>query len=316
MSERPNAAVKAEAALKDKAVDPNEGIFERDHKARGVSVVDDAEAGAIRLLMPDGVTPRTKIALVGFASSTKDLAPYSDPEWAVVGMNQLNRHIPRADAWFEIHKDYLDAVVPGTDHEAWLSGCCLPVFMTARRPQLPTSVCYPVDRLIEKFGIDYFTSTVAYMLAWAIDYIDQEVQVRLRSAPANGLLQSAWDVTGLVQSVYRQFTIGIFGIDLVVGEEYTEQRPCAEFWLGQALARDISVMIPPQSALLKQRYRYGYQMEREDLVRDSDIAKRLDYLSSEHQKHAESLMQLVGAVKELEGMRELRRLRERGASVG
>jgi hypothetical protein len=186
--------------------------------------------------------------------------------------------------------------------------------MTDRLPELPTSVRYPVTRLIAKFGLDYFTSTVAYMIAFAIDYIDQRVEARLRAAPGNGLA-SAWDVTQLAWSFYREYAIGIFGIDLIVGEEYDWQRPCAEFWLGQALARDITLVIPPQSALLKQRYRYGYQMEPDDLLRDSDIAKRVAQLTAEHQKHSEAAVQLAGALRELDTLRELRRLRERGGTV-
>lgn len=309
-----NAALKAEADLKAKGAATEQGAWQPEHPARGVSRILDAEAGSFDLLMPDGVTPRKKIALVGFASSTKGMAPFDDPEWAIVGMNQLSRHIPRGDAWFEIHKDYLDACVPGTDHDAWLRDCGLPILMTSRLPHLPTSCAYPIDRLIAKFGLDYFTSTVAYMFAWVVDYIDQRVEAQLKASPGNGLA-SAHDVVQLARSCYREWTFGVFGIDLIVGEEYTYQKPCAEFWLGQALARDITVMIPPQSALLKQRYRYGYQMAPSDLVNDVDIDKRIGQLTQEHQKHSEVVVQLVGALKELETMRELYRLRERGGSI-
>ena len=309
-----NAAVAAEQHLKAQGTATEQGLWQPDHPARGVTTILDADAGSFELLMPDGVTPRKKIALVGFASSTKDMAPFTEPEWAIVGMNQLSRHIPRADAWFEIHKDYLEACVPGTDHEAWLQTCNLPVLMTQRLPQLPTSCAYPVDRLIQKFSLDYFTSTVAYMLAWVVDYIDQRVEAHLKAAPGNGLA-SAWDVVQLQRSLYRDYSVGVFGIDLIVGEEYDWQRSCAEFWLGQLLARDVTLIIPPQSALLKQRYRYGYFMEPEDLLKDSDLSKRVAALTQEHQKHSEAAVQLVGALRELETIRELRRLRERGGTI-
>jgi hypothetical protein len=309
-----NAALKAEAELKAKAASTQDGIFQRDHVCTGVNRILDADAGAIELLMPDGVTPRKKIALVGFASSTKDMAPFADVDWAIVGMNQLSRHIPRADAWLEIHKEWNTAVVPGTDHAAWLRDCGIPVLMTDRVDGLPTSVKFPIDRLIRRFDIDYFTSTVAYMLAFTMDYIDQQVEHRLKTSPSNGLA-TAWDVTQLASTLYAEYTIGVFGIDLIVGEEYDYQRNCAEFWLGQIMARNITLMIPQQSALLKMRYRYGYFMEPDDLIKDSDIAKRVSALTIEHQKHSEAVVQLVGALRELETMRELRRLRERGGTV-
>lgn len=315
MPARQNAALKEEQLAAARGQKVGDGMDRADHPAYSAGRILDAEAGAIDLVMPDGVTPRKKIALVGFASSTKDMAPFADPEWAIIGMNQLNRHIPRrADAWFEIHRDYLDAVVPGTDHETWLRECGLPIFMVERFPQLPTSVKYPVDRLIAKYDLDYFTSTVAYMFAWATDYIDQRVEAQLKASPGNGLA-SAYDVVQLQKSFYREWSVGIFGIDLIVGEEYDWQRACAEFWLGQMLARDITVLIPKESALLKQRYRYGYLMEPNDLLKDSDISKRIGQLTAEHQKHSEAAVQLVGALKELETIRELRRLRERGGNI-
>lgn len=309
-----NAALKEEALAKARG--QKLGDMDRaDHPACGVNRIVDAEAGQIEFLMPDGVTPRTKIALVGFASSTKEHAPVGDPEWVLCGMNQLYRHLPRrVDLHYEIHKEWNTALVPGTDHAAWLRDCGIPVLMTDRLPDMPTTVRFPITRLIEKFSLDYFTSTVAYMLAFTIDYIDQQVERRLRVAPSNGLA-SAWDVAQLQRSLYREYTIGIFGIDLIVGEEYDWQKACAEFWLGHALARDIIVMIPPQSALLKQRYRYGYAMAPADLINDVDLSKRHAFLTGEHQKHSEAVVQLVGALREVETWRELYRLRERGGTV-
>src|SRR3990172_2050996 len=56
---------------------------------------------------------RRKIALVGFSSSTKDLAPFNDPDWSVWGMNQLYRHIPRLDREFDIHENWREDNVEG-----------------------------------------------------------------------------------------------------------------------------------------------------------------------------------------------------------
>lgn len=300
------------AALKEAAT--TEGGVSRSHPATGVSRIVDADAGHVEFLMPDGETPRKKFALVGFASSTREMAPFHDPEWVVMGMNQLNRHIPRADAWIEIHKEWNTAVVPGTDHTGWLRDCGIPVLMAQRIPELPTSVTFPINRLIDKFA-DYFTSTVAYMVAYFVDHIDREVESRMKDSPSNGLA-TAWDVAELQKSMYSEYTIGIFGIDLIVGEEYTWQRPCAEYHLGQALARNITVMVPPQSALLTQRYRYGFAMEPDDIIKDSDFEKRKAYLIGEHQKYHQASLEVAGALKEMDYWSELRTLRERGGKVG
>lgn len=320
------------AALKEAAAAP-QGVsvaMDKTHPALGVNRILDAEQGRVEFLMPDGVTPRKKIALVGFAASSRDMAPLDDPEWVVVGMNQLYRHLKsrkyknhlneaqdrHPDAWFEIHEAYMEAVVPGTDHEGWLRECGIPVFMTRTLPNLPTSVRFPIDRLISKFH-DYFTSTVAHMVAWAVDYIDEKVEADLKKFAAKAdSAATAWDAIRLAHELYGQWSIGVYGIDLVVGEEYTWQRPCAEFYLGQALARNIRVHIPKPSALLKQRYRYGYEMEPSDLLRDSDFERRRVQLVNQHQAVSDQMQRLIGAQEELKYLRELRDLRERGAEVG
>lgn len=320
-----NAALKAEAIAKASGINMDE-FMNKAHPCLGVNRIVDADAGTIELLSPDGVTPRKKIALVGFASSTKDMAPFNNPEWAICGMNQIYRHIHHKDAdgkpvlrhpdlHYEIHKEWNTAVVPGTDHEAWLRDCGIPVLMTDVVAGLPTSVRFPIERFIKKFDLDYFTSTVAYMLAFTVDYIDQSVERRLRESPTNGFA-TALDVLSLAKSLYAEYTIGVFGIDLIVDDEYVYQKPCAEYWLGQIMAREITLMIPKQSALLRQRYRYGYDMEPQDLIKDSDLTKRHAYLTGEHQKHSESVVQLVGAIKEIEYWTQVRKLREAGGTVG
>lgn len=310
--EKPNAALKeAQAAQAAGKAVAKDGDWEPAHPCRGINRILDAEQGTVELLMPDGVTPRKKFALVGFAGGTRSMAPFGDPEWAVVGMNQLNRHIPRADAWFEIHKEWNTAVVPGTDHEGWLRDCGLPVYMAYRVPGLPTSLGFPLPRMVEKFN-DYFTSTVAYMLAWAIDHIDRLVEDRMRDMPVTGTLA---EQNALARSLYKEYMIGLFGIDLIVGSEYFEQKPCAEFWIGQACGRGIDVAIPPQSALCTQGYRYGYEMEPQGLIRPSDFDKRRAALQAQHQEHSAQAIRFAGMLEENEYMAELMRLRSRGGSI-
>lgn len=322
------------AALKEAPASHRDEWFNFDHPCLGVNRVVDAQAGDIELLAPDGVAPRKKFALIGFSTATRGLAPLNDPAWTVVGMNQLQRHLIHAkvdengdpiknpdgtaipvlrhgDLWFEIHKEWNTAVVPGTDHAGWLAECNIPVFMTDVVDSIPTSVRFPIERYIQKFEIDYFTSTVAYMFAWAIDHIDRLVEARLRGMEGGSVIDSI----KLAQSIYAEYTIGVFGIDLIVGEEYTHQRPCAEYWLGQAMARGIELMIPEKSALLKQHYRYGYQIETEGLLRASDFGTRRHFLSLEHQKAHNRAVEMFGRLEELRNPSEDIEARERELSA-
>lgn len=303
------------AALREVPPDSSTEWLNFDHPHRGDNRIASAQDGRVELLSPDGKTERKKFALVGFSSASRNMAPLNDPDWAIVIMNQLQRHLRHAtltedgeaqhdadgklltelrhgDLHFEMHSEWNTALVPDTDYEKWLKECEIPSYMTDLHEGLPHAVRFPIERLIEKFGLDYFTSTVAYMVAWAIDHID-------------GLVQKRLDAEGkppdrdVLAALYAEYSIGIYGIDLVVAEEYEDQRPCAEYWIGQAMARNIEMVIPRQSALLTQHYRYGYQVEVDGMIRASDMAKRHAEVSAAHRSADERAIEIHGRIQEL-----------------
>ena len=292
----------------------------------GVNPTHPAKNRNIRILDAEACLiegTREKLAIVGFASATRDSAPYDDPAWDIVGLNALFRFIPRADLWADIHENWDE---PGTnpegvDYSGWMRDCGIPVLMNQVRPELPTSVRQPIERMIE-LGADYFTSTVAELIAWGI------------------------------HQGYKE--IGLWGIDLIVGTEYEVQKACAEFWLGVAHGRGVTVRLPDQCALLKHSHRYGYEKEpawkpllmsdfdgriarltkeRDQLIaklhaldgavhavitRDKWLEKPEEREAWYREQHAESLTHLQtmdGALQEVGHWRELALLRSRGASV-
>jgi hypothetical protein len=277
---------------------------------------DHPAAAHVRLLNGEtaqvdcGPTPRKKIAVCGFASSSRHLIPVTDATWEIWGMNQLYRHIPRADRWFDIHWNWDKEVVPGTDYRGWLTTCGIPVYMMQRVDDLPTSVTYPLQRMMGMAG-DYFTSTVAFMLALAVDQLDQHVMAQLQRETFGSPL----DVAARQTELYGQHTIGLFGIDLVVEEEYFHQKPCAEFWVGLAVGRGIEVYIPPQSALCKQTYRYGYEPEPQTVIRPSEIDAHHKTLMEGRQKLLHELYLHDGALQADEYWKRVIELRARGAEV-
>jgi hypothetical protein len=251
------------------------------HPCAGRVTIFDHDKAVVEETCPDG-SPRTKVAIVGFAQSSKDLAPYNDPTWSIWGLNQLYRHIPRADRWFEIHHNWNEHVVEGTDHQKWLAESPIPVYMTERIPGIPNSVKYPLDRVMNGHP-DYFTSTVAFCLALAI------------------------------QEGFKE--IGLWGIDLIVGDEYFYQKACCEFWIGTAHGKGITVTLPKTTALCKQSHRYGYQSEPESLINLSELAKRRQGLLDERQKAIVNLANLDGALQDCQMWGELADLRSKGGTV-
>jgi hypothetical protein len=85
---------------------------------------------------------------------------------------------------------------------------------------------YPIDEIKREFGSDYFTAGLSYALALAIYQGADEICI--------------WGCTG--------------------EKEYEYQRPSAEFWMGVAIGRGISVTIETESEFLKthDHLMYGY----------------------------------------------------------
>ncbi len=226
---------------------------------------------------------RSKVAIIGFAESCRMLAPFNDPSYEIWGLNQLYRHIPRADRWFDIHTNWNEFVVEGTDFVAWLQSFQGPIYMTEHHDEIPNSVRFPLDKIIKEYNLDYFQSTPSYMIALAI-------------------------MEGFT-------TIDIYGIDLIAGGEYQYQKPNMEYWIGVAHGKGIEVGIPIQSALLKQRYRYGYQLEPESLVKMSEINERMTYLQKMFKDKEMELANIAGAMQDTQLFLELATLRVNGSQA-
>ena len=287
------------SALKEAPPQPSEWVNPtHPHRAQGLVIADRA-AGIVT-----GAT-RKKIAICGFASSSRHLVPVHDPAWEIWGLNQLYRHIARADRWFDIHYYWEQEVVPGTEGSGpgsyihWLRDCGMPVYMHHLVDDLPTSVRFPLERLIERHGADYFTSTIAFMVALAIDEIDGRVDADMRawlqSASKAEILER--DPSIVRKELYGAYTLGVYGVDLIVGDEYFWQKACAEYWLGAASARGIQVQLPAQTALCKQQYRYGYEKEPDTIIKMSEVKEHVAALTKQRDECLKQLYCLDGALQ-------------------
>ena len=291
----------------------------------------DGPGGVVRSA---GWPARKKIAICGFAASSRNLAPFDDPECEIWGLNQLYRHVPRATRWFDIHANWREDNVEGTDHPRWLAECGIPVYMSFYEPSIPTCVRYPVERVIERVtGVDYFTSTVAYMVALAIEEIDTQIEGEAdilevdaqwdrpvtneeRADTARGILQSPRAFRKWFADRYAEREIGLFGIDLIVGKEYDFQKACVEFLLGLAQARNITLRLPPQCALLKQMWRYGYESEpAQGPLKVSELRRRATKLVEDRNKLIAQLQTVDGALQENGYWSDVGELRLRGGAV-
>ena len=214
------------------------------------------------------IPKRKKVALVGFASNTLHLVPWSDPEFEIWSMNQGYMHcLRRTDRHFEMHMPEATADVRDPDYLKWLGSCPIPVYMIQHYDHIPNSIRYPIEDAIHFAGRDYFTSSIAFMMALA-------------------------GLEGFTE-------IHLYGINLAIGDEYFYEKPCAEWWIGKLEGLGLKVYVPSASSLLKQFRRYGYSIDARPAQswkvllqgRVNEYAKKKDELLS-------NLHVVIGAMQE------------------
>ena len=194
-------------------------------------------------LGPDGYN---KIAIIGTAPGSMTLAPFDDPSWSIWACSP--GAFPycaskRSDVWFEPHRWLPTAPglpgAPGTrpwfsaDFHTFLGAHKGPVFMSEVQPTIPSSVRIPFEDLIAKYGPYFWTSTIAYMIAMAID--------ALQDRAARG----------------EQVAIGLWGVDMSATEEWSYQRPGCQHFIGLAMSLGINIVLPPESDLMRPPTMYG-----------------------------------------------------------
>ena len=235
-----------------------------------------------------------KVAIVGFCETTRDLAPFKDDSFEVWSCNHNWPFIPRWDRWFdvhqrgfiELHQTYREEKDP---HEKFLkTGHGKPVYMVERFEDFPSSVEFPVEAIVKKFGpeYDFFTNGIAYMVALA---------------------------------VFEGFSeIHIYGVDMRHDSEYGAQAPSVTFWVGFARGLGIKVFIPEDSSLCKSPDgRYGYngavgawaELERGAVERVREAGK-YENEWTEKRDYAEAQRQSWSAVRQ-ENEHWVRRARQR-----
>lgn len=169
-----------------------------------------------------------KIALIGSAPSSVALAPHEDPSWVIWACSPGSvAHLRRVDAFFEIHKWEPHEPWFDINYRTFLANLQCPVFMIEPIAEVPKAVAYPKNEMLEKFGPFFFTSSLAWMFALAIEDGADE--------------------------------IGLWGVDMSAQEEWEFQRSGCHYFIQKARERGIKVTIPDQSDLLRPPTLYGFR---------------------------------------------------------
>jgi hypothetical protein len=180
------------------------------------------------------MTEPLKFALIGSAPASIQGAPYADPTWQVWGCSPgAYGVVPkgRSNIWWELHR-----YEPG---QPWFSPeyCqflrdhpC--VIVAEARKEIPNGVVLDYDYLARKYSPFFFTSSIAWMMAHAIE-----------------LIEHAGDPPGS--------KIGLWGVDMAANEEYEAQRAGLHYFAMIADKKGIEVGVPPESDLFRPRFLYG-----------------------------------------------------------
>jgi len=171
---------------------------------------------------------KEKLAILGTASSMQ-MAPWTDQDFEIWAVAQCVTYgmFKRADLLFEIHNEsyWRDENVT-----LRLRKTEMPIYMMDKYPEVPNSIRFPIELLTTYRK--YHMTSITYMLA---------------------LAYHSFIETGNPKHV------ALFGVHMESSEEYTDQRPCCEYWIGRMEGAGMDIFVPPVGAVLKAPYLYAYE---------------------------------------------------------
>ncbi len=206
--------------------------------------------------------PAVKIAIVGSAPSSVAMAPFGDPSWNIMGCSPgAFPYARRCDAWLELHRWEPGVIGAPETQKPWFTPeyvACMArqplVWMERVVPEIPGSRELPVDRLVQRFGSAWFTSSVAYMLAMAIEDI---LEARAKRAEDAAVAAAAGHVEPVNTAAQEPDTIVLWCVDMAATEEYGYQRAGCQHFCLLAHSLGIKVSVPPESDLMRPMPLYG-----------------------------------------------------------
>lgn len=138
----------------------------------------------------------------------------------------------------------------------WLKRHPGPVITSRAHPDYPGLIEFPLQDVLNDLGHDYFNSTAAYAIAFAI-HIGVE-------------------------------KISVFGMDFTYPDAHDAEkgRACVEFWLGTAAARGIKIALPKTTTLMDAMHTraarlYGYDTQDVVFVMQPDGQLKLEFTERE-----------------------------------
>ncbi len=210
--------------------------------------------------------PQKKILILGTCPSRLS-APLGDLSWDVFTIGPGGKNSNRWNTLFEVHgngtwpegfAEYL--------HELKAEKPPKRIFTEEPMPDWPANVVFPRDAMYAKYGRMWFTSSISYAIALALEE----------------------NVTDL----------GIFGIDLESGEEYESQFVAARYFIDLARLAGVNLLLPKGCGLLRDPLPYPNAYESNIAM---TLASKIEYLSQIHGQKVAQHGQLAAEINHLAG---------------
>ena len=173
--------------------------------------------------------------IVGFALPSRDKTPWDDLSKDLIGLNEesvwdwFKRKPEDVTAFFQLHprQSFIrEDNQNDPEHWKWLrKKHPFPIFMQEKYDDVPSSIKYPWDKVVQEFGT-YFTSSLTYIMAWA--YLEGYTKMEL------------------------------YGFNMASNTEYIRQRANAHYFIGLMRGKGIDVYIPPECMLMRGYAEYAY----------------------------------------------------------
>jgi hypothetical protein len=148
------------------------------------------------------------------------------------------------------------------------------LYLQAENSLFPNALAYPKDEMVAKYGPYFFTSSLSYM--WAL---------ALEQKPTH---------------------IGMWGVDMTATEEYGYQRAGCHYFIQKARDLGVQVVVPVESDILAPTPQYGFReanpLYRKLLVRRQEIMLRYQAARAEEASQKVLADTLSGALEDIDYM--------------
>jgi len=213
-----------------------------------------------------------KVVLLGTAQASMNLAPFGQSadgdDWEIWSCSPGTYGVPRIDRFFELHRWEPGQPWFQEGYTNFLKGFVGPVYMSKHIPEVTNCVVLPYKELVAKYGPYFFTSSLAWMMAMAIEEGAEK--------------------------------IALYGVDMAHSTEYGEQRLGCQYFAVLARSLGIEVGVPPESDLLRPAPLYGICENSHGWIKQTcrarELAGRKAALTEEIEKKVQEVAFLDGAL--------------------